>query len=199
MTSYGLITDQELFQRIAEGNEAAFEELFLRYVPRIEPVIINITGTNAVLKDIVQEVFLQLWLNRHRLTEVEQPDNWIFRMTYNRSYTWVRSQLVRDKHLQLVTQDEKESSALVQPDEWVSFEETAVMVRQAIQALSPSAQRIFQLKEAGMKIQEIAQEAGISTDGVKKSLYRSAQQIREYLVDRGISIPVFLLLWWLEK
>lgn len=199
MTSYGLITDQELFQRIAEGNEEAFEELFLRYVPRIEPVIINITGTNAVLKDIIQEVFLQLWLNRHRLNEVQQPDNWIFRMAYNRSYSWVRNQLVRDRHLQQVTKEEQDAASILQPDEWVSFEETAALVRQAIESLSPSAKRIFQLKEAGMKIQEIAQEAGITTDGVKKSLYRSAQQVREYLIGRGISIPLFLLLWWMEK
>ncbi|QEC45165.1 RNA polymerase sigma factor [Pseudobacter ginsenosidimutans] len=198
MTSNGSHTDNILFQRIAQGDESAFEELFLRYVPRISPVIIQITGTEAMLKDIVQEVFLQLWINRERLPEVREPDNWIFKMVYNRSYSWVRKQVVRDRHQQSAI-GEQEASGWEDPEAWFSFEETALILQQAIATLSPQARRIFHLKETGSKIQEIAAEAGISVDGVKKSLYRSAQQIKAYLAERGISLPLFLLVWWLEK
>lgn len=198
MTSHGSHTDNALFQRIAQGDENAFEELFLRYVPRISPVILQITGTDTILKDIIQEVFLQLWLNRDRLTEVREPDNWIFKMVYNRSYSWLRKQMVRDRHLQSVVEDQG-ITGWEDPEEWLSFEETALLVRQAIETLSPQARRIFHLKETGCKIQEIAKEAGITVDGVKKSLYRSAQHIKAHLTEHGVSLPLFLLVWWLEK
>lgn len=199
LKSYDTYTDNMLFQLIADGDEGAFEQLFFRYVPRIEPVIMNITGSEAILKDIVQEVFLQLWLNRHRLPEVKEPDNWIFKMVYNRTYSWKKKQLVRENYQQHAGINQTGTDNTNSHDEWQSFTETARLVQEAIHALSPQAKKIFQLKQAGLKTQEIAVKLEISVDGVKKSLYRSTQTIRAYLVDRGVYVPVLVFLWWLGK
>jgi RNA polymerase sigma-70 factor (ECF subfamily) len=46
-----------LFRQIAAGDEAAFETLFYLYLPLIQPVIGNMVKSEAVVKDLVQEIW----------------------------------------------------------------------------------------------------------------------------------------------
>ena len=82
---------------IAEGDENAFEMLFHLYVPKIEPVILNMVHSEAVVKDIIQDIFLSIWISREKLTGIESPSNWIFKIVYNRTYTWLRQQSIHGK------------------------------------------------------------------------------------------------------
>lgn len=56
--------DLELVKQIVDGDERAFETLFKSYVPRLYPVVIQVVISDAVVMDVIQDVFLKLWLNR---------------------------------------------------------------------------------------------------------------------------------------
>jgi RNA polymerase sigma-70 factor (ECF subfamily) len=89
--------EKELFSRIAQGDEAAFNTLFHTYVPRLYTLVMKVTRSEGVPKDIIQEVFLFLWMDRESLALVEVPQNWIFKMAYNRSYSWLARQIARKR------------------------------------------------------------------------------------------------------
>lgn len=182
--------DKELFLLIAQGDEAAFKELFHLYVPRIEPLIFNIVKTDMAVKDIVQEVFLHLWLDREKLSLIHEPANWIFKIVYNRSYSWVKKQLVRERVSSDISDDNTDDST----EELLAFNELSRLFKQAVNALSPQAKRIYLLRESGLKPQEISQQLGISTQSVKNSLYRSTQSIKDLFTKHGIRLPLFIFI-----
>lgn len=186
-----------LFDRIAEGDEAAFEALFHLYVPRIRPVILQIIQEEAPVKDIIQEIFLGLWMGRDKLPAVSSPRNWIFKMTYHRSYSWLQKQGVREKARHLLSWNEEEYTNITEDN--LSLSETSRLIREAIALLPPQAMKIYLLsRENGLKIADIAARLGISAQTVKNSLVRSLRAIREYLLKHGISIPLMLLSYHLS-
>lgn len=183
-------SDKELLLLVSEGDEPAFQQLFLSYIPRLRPLIISIIKTDLFVKDIIQEIFLHLWINRERLKEVESPEQWILKMTYNRCFSLLRKQAVRRSYAVAAA-----NSTMADDPDWYSFEETARLLRQAVNTLSPQAKKIYLMKEAGLGLKEISGELGISVQSVKNAQYRSMQQIRSFMIEKGVFIPVFLLLW----
>ncbi|WP_212006210.1 RNA polymerase sigma factor [Chitinophaga sp. HK235] len=189
---HDLAQETVLFEQIAEGDEASFEALFHLYVPRISPVIRQIIQEEAPVKDIVQEIFLGLWMGRDKLTEVTSPRNWIFKMTYHRSYSWLQKQGVREKARHLLSREEDEYTNITEDN--LSLTETARLIREAIAQLPPQARKIYTLsRDNGFKIAEIAEQLHLSSQTVKNSLVRSLRTIREYLVKHGIILPLLVL------
>lgn len=181
-----------LFRQIAMGDEAAFASLFHLYVPKIKPVITQIIRVEGPEKDIIQEIFLGIWLGREKLNEVAVPHNWIFKMVYFRCYTWLQRQGVRNKAVHIIGLENPLVSNFT--EENLSFSETAMLVKQAIQQLPPQAKKIYTLsREGGLKIAEIASQLDLSPQTIKNSLVRSLKSIREFLIEHGVILPLILL------
>lgn len=192
MEKNDIYRDRALFSRIAEGDEQAFEELFHIYMPQLYKVIYNLVPAESTVKDLAQEVFLYLWLGREKLAEIEEPQHWIFRIAYNRSFRYLKRQQLQktgsgiDIGLPLHTNETEEA---------VSLAETTRLIRQAIYDLPQQQQRIYNLNRmSGKKPSEIAAELEISVQAVRNSLTRSGKVIREYLIEHGIEIPLIIIL-----
>jgi RNA polymerase sigma-70 factor (family 1) len=181
-----------LFHQIAQGDESAFEALFHLYVPKIKPVITRIIQVEGAEKDIIQEIFLGIWLSREKLTDILVPHNWIFKIVYHRCYSWLQKQGVRNKATQVITRESLDHSNLT--EENLAFTEISTLVKQAIHQLPPQAQKIYLMsRETDLKISEIADLLQLSPQTVKNSLVRSLKSIREYLTGHGITLPLILL------
>ncbi|QEH43801.1 RNA polymerase sigma factor [Chitinophaga sp. XS-30] len=193
MKDNSLYTDEQLFALIATGDEAAFERLFYRYLPKLQLVIRKIVKQEAVVNDIIHDIFLNIWLKREELPEISSPASWIYRVMYNRSLTWVeRQQLHKRKQQQLqavtTTNDAEEA---------VFFAETSRLVREAIRKMPPQTQRIYLLsRESGLRIPEIAGNLGLSPNTVKNTLVRAGKLIRDHLRDHGIVLPLLLFTFY---
>ena len=188
-----LYDDKSLFLLVAEGDEAAFELLFNAWLPQLHPQVFKIVQSEAAVKDIIQEVFLALWLGRDKLPAVEEPGNWIFRIAYNQSLRYLKKQTLKDRVL-VTFQKEQPPAHSLDTEQVVNATEINRLVQQAIQELPPQSRNIFQLsRTAGMKPAEIAIELNISIQAVRNSLTRSGKSIRAFLDQHGIHIPVLLL------
>lgn len=149
--------------------------------------------TEAPVKDVIQEIFLNIWLSRQKLVEIDNPRKWIFRIAYFQSYKWIRQQLVRTEAKHVL-----QSGANMQPTfidgEPTAFGETARLIKLAIEQLPPQAKKIYLLsREEDLKIREIADLLKLSTQTVKNSLTRSLHTIQEFLEEHEIYIPAVFL------
>ncbi|NML23858.1 sigma-70 family RNA polymerase sigma factor [Pseudoflavitalea sp. G-6-1-2] len=186
--------DRSLFARIAEGDEQAFEQLYHSYLPELYPVIMQVVRTELVVKDIIQEVFLYLWMDREKLSGIEEPRHWIFRMAYNRSYSWVKKQIVREKAAADMQQAQQNIST-EETEDAIAFSEASRLVQEAIGQLAAKSQQIYRLsREEGLKPAAIADLLQMDVQVVKNSLYRSGKTIKTYLATRGIIIPIALFI-----
>jgi RNA polymerase sigma-70 factor (ECF subfamily) len=182
-------SDEQLFLRIADHDESAFRDLFRAYAPEISPVIASITGNPSVVLDIVQEVFLRIWLHRHELPGIQTPRAWIFRIAYYQSFNWLRQQKRREKHLSALSPIEPHNPLMAE----LSFQETKRLVFAAVAQLPPQTRKIYTLsREAGMKTIEIAESLQVSPQTVKNTLSRALASIRTYLAAHDIVLGLLL-------
>jgi RNA polymerase sigma-70 factor (ECF subfamily) len=189
--------DKLLFRRIADGDEDAFNILFHAYVPRLHALIMKTTRNEAIVKDLLQEIFFYLWLNRERLSTIDIPQNWIFKIAYNRIYTWMSRQATRNQKEGMMLQQQPAMAEHAQ-EQTVSFKETARLIQEAVAQLPPQARKIFLLsRDSDVKAAEVAQQLDISVQTVRNSLVRSVKFIKEYLNKQGIHLPSILIFFFL--
>lgn len=184
--------DSELFLRISEGDEKAFEQLFDSYLPRIQPVILQIVQSQAAARDLVQDVFLKLWLVRDKLPEIEQPKNYIFRIAYNLAFNYLKRRTVEQKGLMnvMAAASGQENSL----EETLDIKEVRRLVEAGIESLPSQTRLIYRLSRTnGYKAQEIADQLGISLQTVRNTISRATHTVKEYLEKEGIVLPVLLI------
>jgi RNA polymerase sigma-70 factor (ECF subfamily) len=189
-----IYTDKELFALIAQEDEEAFEQLFYRYLAKLQLVILKVVKNETVVNDIIQEVFLSIWIDRERLTEVESPSRWIFRIMYNRSLSWLERQTVREKAKGTIIHNTREAAN--DTEEAVFFAETSRLIREAIRRLPGQTRKIYLLsRESGLKIPEIAEKLDLSPHTVKNTLVRAGKSIQNHLKKNGILLPLLLFIF----
>lgn len=174
--------DVVLFRQIAEGDTAAFRQVFDLYKNRLFGVALKLTKSEAVSEDIVQDVFKALWEGKHNLTHVEDPTSYLFKMTYNRSFKQLKK-IARNKILfQTLKEDLQKRAHSVEYQ--MEAEETGALIQQIIQNLPPRRQLIFKLsRENGLDHKEIAHQLNISPLTVKKQISLALRTIRMHLLN----------------
>lgn len=193
MPSTSIYTDNQLFQQIASGNETAFREIFERYTPQLHPFVLGIVKENAIAREIVQEVFLRLWLNRKTLADIGKPSSWLYRIASNLSLTWFRRRNLEAQILQTINQEGAQDA---EQEERLHVKELQELIQQAINQLPPKRRTIFTLsREQGLGRKEIAQHLQLSENTVKNQLVIALKFIQEYVQQNsGLYIPFLLLL-----
>lgn len=71
--------DKVLWQRFRQGDEEAFTLLYQRYVRVLYSYGKKLIGDEAVIEDLVQDLFIDLWQSRSRLADAESPRFYLFR------------------------------------------------------------------------------------------------------------------------
>lgn len=179
-------------QRISDGDEHAFEIFVTHYGPQLELAIFQAVKSNLPVRDIMQDVFLSIWIAREKLETLESPRTWLFRMAYYRSYTWLRKQGIRDKvHGRIANSSASHGNPV---EENNTFEETRKFIQEAVGQLAPRAKEIYSLsREQNLSIDEIARQLNLSPQTVKNTLSSALQKIRAHLQEKGILLPAALL------
>jgi RNA polymerase sigma-70 factor (family 1) len=183
--------DHALLSLIAEGDEKAFAALYRLYVPQLLPFINSLVRSDAVADEIIQETFLRIWIGRDKLTNIEEPRAWVFRIAANISYTHLRRTIKERSIIKSIANSQIREEDEVQ--DLAQASEMAALIRQAIDQLPAQRKKIYRLsREKGMTIPEIAEALGLSKSTVKNTLVTSLQSIREYLRENGYEVPAVI-------
>src|SRR6266567_1829360 len=101
------ISDGILAQQALEGNEDAFAQLVERYSPGLFRFIHRMISDYDIACDILQQVFLQLYLLLPKLQTGKSLKAWLFRVARNRCYDELRrKRVVHFSELQTPGEDE---------------------------------------------------------------------------------------------
>ena len=185
--------ENDLLRQVAEGDENAFGRLYRLYVPQLAPFIFSITKSQVMVDEMIQEAFLRLWMNRDKLDEVRNPKAWIFKVTANICYTYLRRLLVERKVKGLI--ESQTSLEDLSTEQGMHVKALVQAIKEAVDQLTPQRKKIYGMsREQGMTLAEICDELGLSMSTVKNTLTTSLQFIREYLVTLGYTISLFYVL-----
>lgn len=187
--------EKVLLLQISEGDEQAFRQLFTAYSAILLPFLLRLTKSKPVAEELLQDVFLKVWLHRDKLPEIQQLKPWVFRIASNGAFSWLRKMAVEQKALfsqKIHTQGES-------VEEGVETKQMVEAIRQAIVSMPPQRRKIYQLsRDAGMRPSEIADELNISVSTVKNTLTSALNDIRKYIEQAGFLLPA-VLIWIVKK
>lgn len=181
MSAVSTHIEKELLQRAAGGDEAAFTELFMLYKFKLYGYIYRLTQSQEMAEDVVQDVFLKLWKDRHTLTGIDHLGPYIFRMAQNLSINAFRRMAKETAIIrQLLTGQEDFSPST--PETELAFKEMESLFKKAIDQLPAQQKKVYHLsREEGLKYNEIAERLQISAGTVKNHMIQLLRTLREQL------------------
>jgi RNA polymerase sigma-70 factor (ECF subfamily) len=194
LLSYNQAFDEKgLFLRIAEGDEEAFRTLYHQYGRMLLPFLLKLTHSPDMADEIIQEVFLRIWLNRDKLQAVTYPRAYIYKMASNQVHNWINKNLLSQKAIHRHITQFPEAENPVEKN--LEVQEMLAVLRQAVEELPAQRRLIYVMnREKGMKAAEIADALQLSVHTVKNTLAAALKQIRERLAQKGYLLSFLLLL-----
>src|SRR6476619_487583 len=87
-----MLVDFELIERARSGDDSAFNQVVQVYRKRILGTIARLIGRPEDVEDVGQEVFLRLYFSLDQLRTPEVFEPWLYRLTVNASYDYLRKQ-----------------------------------------------------------------------------------------------------------
>jgi RNA polymerase sigma-70 factor, ECF subfamily len=192
----GPVSDAALMARVQDQDSAAFALLYERYSGAILRRLENILRSEAAAQDLLQEVFLRVWLRAEQWTGQGSLKGWLYRIVTNLAFNHLRT-LRRHPEQPLVMPDE---SAW---DEWAEEEEPAVPgwlvdqsaagpvgelersersahLRGLIEALPEEKREVFRLvQEMELTIRDAAGRLGIPEGTVKSRLHYAQKKLSQ--------------------
>src|SRR6266498_1058721 len=87
-----MLVEFEQLQKAQSGDDAAFNQVVQAYRKRIMGTIARLIGRPEDVEDVAQEVFLRLYFSLDQLRTPEVFEPWLYRLTVNASYDYLRKQ-----------------------------------------------------------------------------------------------------------
>ncbi|ABD05470.1 sigma-24 (FecI-like) [Rhodopseudomonas palustris HaA2] len=170
--------DEELLDRLAANDEAAFRLLVERHIDRAFGIALRLLGSRADAEDVVQDTMLKVWTHRGRWEHGRAKfSTWLYRVVTNRCI---------DLHRRPRTDnvDAVPEPADAKPDACSTMQRNEItqLLETAIQKL-PEQQRVAVILSyhENMSNGDIAEVMSTTVAAVESLLKRGRQQLREIL------------------
>lgn len=184
--------EKRLLKQLSKGDETAFRAIYDAYFSHLSAFVFSICKSTEATEEVVQDVFVKLWMNRHSFAGVDSLEGYIFSMARNRTIDYLH-RLARDTDLisvltgQLLT----ESNDI---EERLNAKELGRLIGEALAQLSTQKRTIFHLsKEQGLSHDQIAEVMQLSKSTVKNHLSETLRHIREHLSGQPNSETTLLI------
>lgn len=153
-------------------EEKMFSEFYREHKNFVFRVALNITHCANLARDARQDVFLRLWMNRHRLNLIGDVDSYLFICTRNECINLLQK---RERIRYGVIDEEPDSSQLLHKIEAQMQYET--VLKKVVTKFPSRRKQVYRLTvEGGMRTLEIARALNLSPSAIKtqKSLATDA-------------------------
>ncbi|MGE5123159.1 MAG: RNA polymerase sigma factor [Acidobacteriaceae bacterium] len=177
----GPALDSGLVRSLQTGNLEALGILYDRHQRLVFRTALAITGDADAAADLLQEVFLRLHRFASHIDPARPLEPWLYRMTTNLSYTWVK------RHNRLLHSLEDMSDWITgnrrdSPAVHTEIDESWNQVRKAILSLPLSHRGVVVLYYVDeLSVQEIAKILSIPAGTVKSRLHYGRQALKKSL------------------
>lgn len=192
MAVHDLYDVKELFKCLGNGDTSAFEIIFRLYKKKVFSVALKMLKSETDAEEIVQDVFLSIWLARARLTGINDPEAYLFTITYNTIYTRLKK---ASRNRQLLNSILLHLTPIQNTtEETIAANETGKLITEATMELSPQQRNVYQLsKQEGLSYDEIAERMHISRNTVRNHLTEAMKTIRTFLKKTAFLIVALII------
>lgn len=186
-----MLVDFELIERARGGDGSAFNQLVQAYRKRILGTIARLISRSEDVEDVGQEVFLRLYdsLDQLRTAEVFEP--WLYRLTVNAAYDYLRRQRRRqESRMSDLTEQQVMLADAAAGGKRSVEEQRRTKVRELVQSLlskvSEEDRILLTMKEVeGLSLKELEKIYGVNENALKVRLFRARQRVLKAFEAQG--------------
>ncbi|PSR53187.1 hypothetical protein AHMF7605_06415 [Adhaeribacter arboris] len=187
--SQSSLTDEELLSGLGQDSAQSFKQIYDLYWSKLYLVAYRKTGQKEVAEELVQEIFLNLWLKRKLIVIKSSLDAYLLTAVKYSVINYYQAQLVRNKYKAAA---EHARAAANFTEEQVLTEELNSTFKQALEALSNKTRQIFEKSRfQNLSNKEIAYELQLTDKAVEFHITKSLKHLKVFLKD--FVIPFFLI------
>lgn len=181
--------DKDLVQRSQAGETEAFDELVLKYSPKLYAMIYNMTGNREDTYDVLQDVFAKAYRSIRRFRGKSTFYTWIYSIAVNMTLNFLKKR-GRQRKLSL---DAMNPAAMHDPEflaatsgsdpvREAGINELQLRLNEAMLELSEDHRTVVTLFDIqGLPHAEISKVLGVSQGTVRSRLFYAHRQLQNYL------------------
>ena len=190
-----LRTDEELVTAVVGGEVDSYEELIIRYQPRIFGMARKYFRNESDVEDVVQTIFTKTYKKLGSFNHTAPFEHWFMRLSVNTCYDALRrkaknrEQAITDVMFENETDDSWHSrlGSIPDPNDQEALDIASELVHTVLGQVSEKARIVLTLQELeGRSIKEIAEITGWSISLVKVQAFRARKEMRA-AVERFLS------------
>jgi len=191
-----LVEPQEI-ERARSGDDAAFGRVVAAYRKRVLGTIARLIGQPDDVEDVGQEVFVRVYYSLGRLRTAEVFEPWLYRMTVNAAYDYLRKRRRRAERRmsdlseqQMVSADAAEG--MVRDGEQRRRAGIREKLDELLGAVSEADRILLVLKEVeGLSLRELEDVYHVNENALKVRLFRARQRVlRAFASIEGTPVAV---------
>jgi RNA polymerase sigma-70 factor (ECF subfamily) len=187
-------SDEELIQEIKADNMFAFDVLYKKYCKKVYKFGYSILKSPEESENLMQDVFLNLWVNRHQIQKDSSVKSYVFTITYNSAISVIRKKAKESQFVEYLKSLQEISEEPVNVR--LEYTELANTLDGIINALPPRQKEVYLLQRVeGLKYSEIAERLNISVNTIENHMSRALKTIREKLGNYSLPALLFCYLF----
>jgi len=178
-----MLVEFELIEKARGGDDQAFNRVVVAYRKKIMGTIARLIGRPEDVEDVAQEVFVRLYFSLDQLRAAEVFEPWLYRLTVNAAYDYLRRKKRRhearmsDLSEEQVTLADAAASGKVRQEE-VRRAGVREFVSELLDAVSEEDRILLTLKEVeGLSLKELEQIYQVNENALKVRLFRARQRV----------------------
>nr|WP_068888413.1 RNA polymerase sigma-70 factor [Pedobacter panaciterrae] len=194
MTTYSILSDQELRTKLVFGDEYAFAELYQRYNAGILGFVKKFVHSADLSEDLTQEIFIKIWQCKSKLEHVQSLKAYLYIVARNHTLNSLKKAFRSEVAMSEIVNSFVEERNSTE-DELLN-KEYYDCLQKALAVLSPRSREVFKLcREQGKSYEEVATALGISRNAVKNHMVASMKILRTSVEkDLGVSLGLLLVI-----
>ena len=191
-----MLVDFTLIERASKGEDSAFNEIVRAYRRRILGTIGRLIGRPEDVEDVGQVVFLRLYESLEQLRTPEMFEPWLYRLTVNASYDYLRRKRRRPESRMADLSEEQviladASASMDRGTEDARKAATRELVESLLSAVSEEDRILLTLKEVeGLSIRELEQIYQAKENAIKVRLFRARQRVLKAFERQKAGLPI---------
>ncbi|WP_295122567.1 sigma-70 family RNA polymerase sigma factor [uncultured Chitinophaga sp.] len=180
MNEYNRLTDENLWELVKTGSDhSAYAELYDRYFVKLRRFVTASLKDDDTANDIVQDLFLYLWMKRDEIDIHFKVANFLYRASLFQLLKTKRKSKVVQTYIQHFQKFYEEGH--FSTDNIVAVKETTETMERALKNMRPKTKMVFESSRfANMQNGQISEYYGIPKNTVKHLLKEALRVMRDF-------------------
>ncbi|HXG65829.1 MAG TPA: RNA polymerase sigma factor, partial [Blastocatellia bacterium] len=184
----GVLTDEEVVERVRAGETALFEILMRRYNQRLFRVALSVLGDENEAEDVAQEAHVRAYMHLNQFDGRARFSTWLTKIALHEALA-----RLRNRRRCIMIENDAEADDVIgslasdapSPEQEAFTRSLQAVLEMAINALPQAYRSVFMLREVeGLSTAETAECLGISEVSAKVRLHRARALLRREIYTR---------------